>query len=108
MQLTVTGHHLDMTDSLENYVKTKLERVERHFDSVTNVHVVLSVEKTRQRAEATVHIKGSDIHAMAEDADMYAAIDALSDKLDRQVKKQKEKRTDHHQNEGRAQKTSQE
>lgn len=104
MQLNVTGHHIDMTDSLQNYVEEKMSRLERHFDNVTNVHVVLSVEKLRHKAEATIHISGADVYADAEEADMYAAIDALVDKLNRQIKKHKEKQTDHHRGEGRAQK----
>ena len=106
MQLNVTGHGLDMTDSLHNYVESKFEKLERHFDHVTNVHVILSVEKLRQKAEATLHISGADIFADCTDEDMYAAIDALIDKLDRQVKKHKEKLTDHHRSEGSAQKTT--
>jgi putative sigma-54 modulation protein len=106
MQLNVTGHGLDMTDSLQNYVESKFEKLERHFDHVTNVHVILSVEKLRQKAEATLHLSGADIFADCTDEDMYAAIDALIDKLDRQVKKHKEKLTDHHRSEGRAQKTT--
>jgi putative sigma-54 modulation protein len=102
MQLNVTGHHLDITPALHDYVAAKLERLERHFDHVTNVHVVLSVEKTRQKAEATINITGNQLFADAEDDDMYAAIDALVDKLDRQIRKHKEKVTDHHRNEGAA------
>lgn len=91
MQLSLTGHHLDITDPLRNYVQEKMERLERHFDHVTNVHVVLSPEKKQQKAEATVHISGADVFADATHEDMYAAIDALIDKLDRQVIKHKEK-----------------
>lgn len=91
MQLNLTGHHVDITDSLRNYVNEKLERLERHFDHVSNVHVILSVEKLEQKAEATVHISGADVFADAVHEDMYAAIDALADKLDRQVLKHKEK-----------------
>ena len=104
MQLSVTGHHVDLTDSLHNYVEDKMERLERHFDNVTNVHVVLSVEKLRHKAEATIHISGADVFANSEEDDMYVAIDSLVDKLDRQIKKHKEKQTDHHRGEGRAQK----
>ena len=96
MQLNITGHHVEVTDALRAYVTEKLDRVERHFDHVTNVHVVLSVEKLRQIAEATINITGNQLHAVAEDEIMYAAIDALVDKLDRQIKKHKEKLTDHH------------
>jgi len=96
MQISVSGQHLEVTDSLRDYVTTKLGKLERHFDKVTNIHAVLSVEKLRQKAEATVHINGADLFAEAEDENMYAAIDLLTDKLDRQVKKHKEKRSDHH------------
>lgn len=102
MQLNLTGHHVDITPALRSYVGEKLEKLERHFDHVTNVHVVLSVEKLRQKAEATLSITGNNLFADAEDEDMYAAIDALVDKLDRQIRKHKEKFTDHHRSEGAA------
>ncbi|MGE0080695.1 MAG: ribosome-associated translation inhibitor RaiA [Thiohalomonadaceae bacterium] len=95
MQLNITGHHVEITEALRAYVSDKLGRLERHFDHVTNVHVVLSVEKLRQKAEATIHVAGNDLFAECVDEDMYAAIDALVDKLDRQIKKHKEKVTDH-------------
>lgn len=91
MQLNLTGHHVDITDPLRDYVNEKFTKLERHFDHVTNVHVILSVEKLDQKAEATVHISGADVFAEATKDDMYAAIDALIDKLDRQVIKHKEK-----------------
>ncbi len=100
MQLNLTGHHIDITDALRDYVNNKLERLERHFDHVSNVHVILSVEKLRQKAEATINIKGNKIFADCEDENMYAAIDALADKLDRQIRKHKEKVTDHHRSDG--------
>lgn len=100
MQLNLTGHHVDITTSMRDYVTNKLERLERHFDHVTNVHVILSVEKLRHKAEATIHVTGNNIFAECEDEDMYAAIDSLIDKLDRQVRKHKEKVTDHHQRDG--------
>ncbi|NIP73860.1 MAG: ribosome-associated translation inhibitor RaiA [Gammaproteobacteria bacterium] len=96
MQMNLTGHHVDITPSLRDYVTEKLERLERHFDHVTDVHVILSVEKLRHRAEATLNVTGNNLFADAVEQDMYAAIDALVDKLDRQVKKHKEKLTDHH------------
>jgi putative sigma-54 modulation protein len=96
MQLNITGHHIDITDALRNYVSGKLERLERHFDHVTVIHCVLTVEKLRHRAEATVNIPGGQLFADATEADMYASIDALVDKLDRQIRKHKEKVTDHH------------
>ncbi|MCP3668769.1 MAG: ribosome-associated translation inhibitor RaiA [Gammaproteobacteria bacterium] len=95
MQISLTGHHVDITESMRSYVDSKFERLERHFDHVTNVHVVLSVEKLRQKAEATLHLNGTDVFADCQDESMYAAIDGLVDKLDRQVKKHKEKHTNH-------------
>jgi putative sigma-54 modulation protein len=101
MQLNVTGHHVEITAALRSYVEKKLERIERHFEQVIDVHCVLSVEKLRQKAEATLHVSGSSIHADSTEENMYAAIDRLTDKLDRCVKKHKEKLTDHHAVEGR-------
>ena len=96
MQLTVTGHHLEITPPLKSYVEKKLDRIARHFDQVIDVHCVLTVEKLAHKAEATLHVRGGNIHADAAEPDMYAAIDALADKLDRLVKKHKEKLADHH------------
>jgi putative sigma-54 modulation protein len=100
MQLNLSGHHIDITTALRDYVSNKMERLERHFDNVTNVHVILSVEKLRQKAEATLHVSGANLFANAEHENMYAAIDALVDKLDRQIKKHKEKTKDHNQASG--------
>ena len=96
MQLTLTGHHVEVTPALKTYVEKKFDRIVRHFDHVIDVHCVLTVEKLRHKAEATLAVSGAKIHADAVDGDMYAAIDALADKLDRRVKKHKEKVTDHH------------
>ena len=96
MQVNLTGHHVDVTDALRGYVDEKIARLERHFDHVTDVHVILGVEKLRQTAEATMHISGGKLFADATDEGMYAAIDALVDKLDRRVRKHKEKLVDHH------------
>jgi putative sigma-54 modulation protein len=96
MQLSVSGHHVEVTAALRGYVEKKLERIGRHFDHVIDVHCVLTVEKLRQKAEATLHVSGSAIYAGATQEDMYAAIDLLADKLDRCIKKHKEKRADHH------------
>jgi len=101
MQINITGHHVDVTDSMRDYVKEKFDKLERHFDHVTNVHVILEVEKLRQKAEAKMHLSGTEVFAEATEEDMYAAIDALSDKLDRQILKYKEKLKDHHRKEGR-------
>ena len=100
MQISLSGHHVDVTPALRDYVTNKFQRLERHFDHVTNAHVVLSIEKLQQKAEATLHLSGANVYADAIDEDMYAAIDALADKLDRQIKRHKEKRKDHHRNNG--------
>jgi len=99
MNLSVTGHHVEVTDALRAYVAEKMNKLERHFDHITDIHVILSIEKLRQQAEATLDLSGTKVHAEAECDDMYAAIDALIDKLDRQVLKHKEKLRDHHKNE---------
>ena len=101
MQLSLTGHHVEVTPALRSYVEKKLERIERHFEQVIDVHVVLTVEKLIHKADATLHVSGSAIHADAIDGNMYHSIDMLADKLDRCVKKHKEKRKDHHNAEGR-------
>ena len=95
MNLKITGHHIEVTPALHDYVTNKLDRVIRHFDHVTSVQVILSVAKLRQKAEVTLHVRGKDITASADDADLYAAIDAVADKLDRQVVKHKEKTNNH-------------
>jgi putative sigma-54 modulation protein len=96
MQLSVTGHHVEITAPLRSYVEKKLERLARHSDHVIDAHCVLTVEKLQQRAETTLHLRGETVHALAEDQNMYAAIDALTDKLERLVRRHKEKITDHH------------
>ena len=94
MNLNLSGHHRDITPALRTYVQEKLGRVTRHFDHVIDAHVVLSVDKLRQKAEVTLRVRGKDIHCASEDLDLYAAIDLLIDKLDRQVLKYKDKRQD--------------
>lgn len=95
MQINLTGHHVEITESLREYVQTKFSKLERHFDQINNVHVVLNVEKLQQKAEARLHLRGTEVFAVSEHADMYTAIDSLIDKLDRQVIKHKEKLTKH-------------
>ncbi|MDA8261003.1 MAG: ribosome-associated translation inhibitor RaiA [Betaproteobacteria bacterium] len=95
MNLNITGHHIEVTPAIREYVTGKLDRVLRHFDQVTSSHVILSVEKLQQKAEVTLHVKGKDIFADAIDNDLYAAIDLVADKLDRQVVKHKEKVSNH-------------
>jgi putative sigma-54 modulation protein len=101
MNLTISGHHLEVTPALREYVLTKLDRVTRHFDQVVDVSVLLSVEKQkekerRQRAEVTLHAKGKEIFVEQSHEDLYAAIDQLMDKLDRQVLRHKDKLQNHH------------
>jgi putative sigma-54 modulation protein len=92
MQINLTGHHVDITEALKGYVDSKFERLARHFDHVINVHVILSVEKLRRKAEATLSVEGAKVFADSVHEDMYAAIDGLIDKLDRQVIRHKEKK----------------
>jgi putative sigma-54 modulation protein len=95
MNLQITGHHLDVTPAIRDYVMAKLSRINRHFDHVIDVGVVLTVDKLSHKVEATVHVRGKDLHAECIDTDMYAAIDGLADKLDRQVLKHKEQVRNH-------------
>jgi putative sigma-54 modulation protein len=101
MNLTISGHHLEVTPALREYVVTKLDRVTRHFDQVVDVSVLLSLDNPRekdrrQRAEVTLRVKGRDIFVEQAHEDLYAAIDQLMDKLDRQVVKHKDKVQEHH------------
>lgn len=98
MQINLTGHHVDITTPMRDYVLGKFGRLERHFDRVTNVHVILSVEKLRQKAEAELHLNGAQVYADHTEEDMYAAIDGMVDKLDRQLKRHKEKTKKHRAN----------
>lgn len=95
MQINLSGHHVEVTSSLREYVDTKFLKLERHCDHINNVHVVLTVEKLNQKAEANVHINGSEVFASAVNDDMYASIDTLVDKLDRQILKYKGKQAQH-------------
>jgi putative sigma-54 modulation protein len=101
MNLTISGHHLEVTPALRNYVTEKLDRIMRHFDQVVDVKVLLTVEKQkekerRQRAECNIHVKGNDMFAQSSHQDLYAAVDDLVDKLDRQVGRHKQRIQDHH------------
>ncbi|MCV6623150.1 MAG: ribosome-associated translation inhibitor RaiA [Cellvibrionaceae bacterium] len=91
MQITISGHHVDVTEAMHDYVNNKLEKLSRHHDRITSTNVILSVDKLIQKAEATIHVSGKDLFADASHEDMYTAIDQLSDKLDRQLIKHKEK-----------------
>ncbi len=95
MQINLSGHHVEVTSSLREYVNTKFSKLERHFDHINNVHVVLTVEKLNQKAEASVHINGGEVFASAVNTDMYASIDTLVDKLDRQILKYNGKISQH-------------
>jgi putative sigma-54 modulation protein len=91
MNLSVSGHHLEVTPALRTYVESKIARVKRHFDHVIDAHVILTADKLRQKAEVTLHVPGKELHCESEDGDLYAAIDTLADKLDRQVLRYKDK-----------------
>ena len=95
MQINIAGHHVEVTDSLRNYTFEKLRRLTRHSDDITSIKVILAVERTRQKAEASLHLAGADLHAAAESTDLYMAIDQLVDRLDRQLLKYKDKVTSH-------------
>jgi putative sigma-54 modulation protein len=100
MNLTISGHHLDVTPALRDYVTSKLDRITRHYDKVVDVKVILTVEKQkekerRQRAECNIHVKGNDMYAESSHSDLYAAVDELVDKLDRQVVRHKDKLQSH-------------
>ena len=101
MQIDITGHHLKVTAALRQYVEKKFKRITKHFDHVIDIHVVLTVEKLTHKAEASLHVRGNKIFANSNNEGMYAAVDSLVDKLDRQIVKHKEKVTDHHQSEAR-------
>ncbi len=101
MNLTISGHHLEVTPALRTYVTSKLDRISRHFDQVVDIKVLLTVDKLkekdlRQRAECNIHVKGRDLFAESSHADLYAAVDELADKLDRQVLRYKDKTQEHH------------
>lgn len=104
MNLTISGHHLEVTPALRSYVTNKLDRITRHFDQVVDIRVLLTVEnqtekERRQRAECMIHVKGNDLFAESADEDLYAALDKLVDKLDRQVGRHKTRIKDHHNSE---------
>jgi putative sigma-54 modulation protein len=95
MQININGHHVDVTPALRAYVTEKMQRINRHFDNVISLNVILSVEKLQHQAEATLNTAGKSLFANASDTDMYAAIDGLVDKLDKQVRRYKDRRSDH-------------
>ena len=95
MQITMSGHHVEITAALREYINSKLSKLARHFDQITTAQVTLSIEKLKQKVEASIHVAGADLFAQAESDDMYTSIDALVDKLDRQLVKHKEKRHAH-------------
>jgi putative sigma-54 modulation protein len=95
MNLHLSGHHLEITPSIREYVSGKLARITHHFDHVTDVNVILTVEKLNHKIEASIHVRGKDIFCESADSDMYAAVDGLVDKLDRAIIKHKEKSLQH-------------
>ena len=101
MNLTISGHHVEVTPALREYVLTKLDRVTRHFDQVVDMRVLLTLDnmkekEKRQRAECSIRVKGSDLFAESAHQDLYAAVDELVDKMDRQVVRHKDRLQDHH------------
>lgn len=96
MNLNISGHHVEVTTPMRDYVLSKLKRIERHFDHLISAEVILRVDKARQKAEATIHASGANLHAEAVDGDMYAAIDLMMDKLDEQTRRHKDKIRNHH------------
>ena len=100
MNLNLTGNHIEITPAMRDYVLSKIERVTRHFDNIIDINVILSVDKLKQKAEATVNLRGKEIFVEADGSDMYASIDNLADKLDRQIIKYKEKNIDRRDNKG--------
>lgn len=101
MNLNISGHHVDMTNALHEYVSNKMERIERHFDRALDAEVVLEVDKLRHKAEVTMKLQGAMLHAESTKDDMYAAIDCMIDKLDRQTLRHKEKSQDHRNDQAR-------
>lgn len=98
MNLNLTGHHVEITPAMRDYVTTKMDKIKRHFDNVIDVNVTLSVEKLKQNAEANVHVRGKDIFVETNSANMYVSIDNLVDKLDRKILKYKGKNVAHRNN----------
>lgn len=96
MEITFTGHKMEVTPALKNFTQEKFDKLERHFDKITAINVIFDVEKMRQIAEATILVAKGELHASSESSDMYTAIDELVSKLDRQLIKHKEKLRDHH------------
>lgn len=100
MNLNLTGNHVEITPAMHDYVLSKIERITRHFENIIDINVILSVDKLKQKAEATVNLRGKEIFVEAEDLDMYASIDNMADKLDRQILKYKEKNIDRRDSQG--------
>ncbi len=98
MQLSISGHHLDVTEAIKQHSIEKLSKIKHHFDHLININMILGVEKDVQKAEASIHVSGADLFAKAESSDMYASIDQMVNKLDSQIRKHKEKLNDHRKN----------
>jgi len=99
MKINVTGRHIHITEALQLHIENKFKKIEKHFENIIDIHVILTVEKIRMEAEATLKINKGNIFANSEKKDMYMAIDELVDKLDKQLKKLKEKKISHRRNE---------
>lgn len=98
MDMTISGHHVEITDAIKEHIHSKFERVERHYDKITRTEIILTVEPHEKKAEATLFVTGDTLHASATDDDMYKAIDDLVDKIDKQVRRRKDKMNRHHTN----------
>lgn len=96
MQINITGHQVEVTEPIRDYINDKFDRIKRHFDQVLNIHVIIRVEKVRHQSEATIHIGGKDFFAESTEDNLYKSIDLLVDKLDKQVRRYKDKTTSHH------------
>jgi len=98
MQLSISGHHLDITKAIKQHSIEKLSKIKHHFDHLININVILEVERDVQKAEATIHVSGADLFAKAESDNLYVSIDQMVNKLDSQIRKHKEKLNDHRKN----------
>ncbi|HIM58371.1 MAG TPA: ribosome-associated translation inhibitor RaiA [Gammaproteobacteria bacterium] len=98
MQLSISGHHLDVTEAIKRHSTEKFSKIKHHFDHLININMILEVAKDVQKAEATIHVSGADLFAKAESDNMYTSIDQMVNKLDSQIKKHKEKLSNHRKN----------
>jgi len=91
MQITITGHHVEVTPALRQYAEEKVAKVRKYLNTTINAHVTLKVEKLTHIAEVTIHANGVDLHGVEKTDSLYSAIDKVMDKIDRQAQKAKGK-----------------